>query len=149
VEQRSERLPGHLRCGSENEKHSFFFTKQQQQQQLPTGDKTTVPHAVALLIFDNLEDRKNFHGKMKKREQKFSAVPLLPSIIESIKKNLVDLVVYAKDSKFSRCGLFEDLVPKWKGKHYVLRERDGATHPNLSRSRCTIKWDTFFIKVLH
>ena len=58
------------------------------------------------------------------------------------RKNLIrpyvkDAIVYSRNSIYSKCSVFEDLVPRFQGKNYVLNEIDKPDTKDRSLNRCT------------
>lgn len=58
-----------------------------------------------------------------------------------ISEKIVDLIVYGSKAPTDRCNIFEDLVPSFKNKPYVLREFDPKK--DLSLNRCTRETEAF------
>lgn len=62
------------------------------------------------------------------------------NIIEQLKKNLVDLVIYTRDRQCNKCNLFEIIHEEFTSKQYTLREHPMSSDKNdISLNRCAVE----------
>ena len=106
---------------------------------IPNGNK--VPHAILLLQVDS-KDGNIFQNYFQ--FAKFNR----PTTIEGekneiIKKYLVDMVVYSRKCAFDSCDIFEEWVPSFKDKNYMLTDFETKNYKDHSLSRCTTSKDPF------
>ncbi|MEM7106551.1 MAG: hypothetical protein AAF502_25735 [Bacteroidota bacterium] len=66
-------------------------------------------------------------------------IPLNEAMMQLLSPFIIDVVVYCRRSGFTTCSVFEDLVPAFRGKDYILRdwEAKGSGKPDHSLNRCT------------
>ena len=111
---------------------------------MPDGD--TVPFAVALITSK---------GSPSRREQMVPNLPKLtktkpyiylndnPALVEELRANVEDLVVYGRRAASDGCNIFQDIYPMYEGRAYLLREYD-TEDGSLSLNRCTIETHPFY-----
>ena len=104
---------------------------------LPDGD--TVPFGIALITSK---------GSPSRREPMVPNLPKLtkrrpyiylddnPALVEELRANMEDLVVYGRRAPTDGCNIFQDLYPMFEGRAYLLREYD-TEDGSLSLNRCT------------
>lgn len=74
-------------------------------------------------------------------EKNKNSIPLDDQLIEFLKENLIDLVIYSEKFGPDKCNIFEVLHAPFAQKKHVLREFD--LKQDLSLNRCTIETDGF------
>lgn len=74
-------------------------------------------------------------------EKSKNNIPLDDQLIEFLKENLIDLVIYSEKSNSDKCDIFEILHSSFAQKKYVLREFDFKK--DISLNRCTIESEGF------
>lgn len=74
-------------------------------------------------------------------EKNRNSIPLDDHLIEFLKENLIDLVIYSEKYDSDRCNIFEMLHAPFATKKYAIREFNFK--PDLSLNRCTIERDGF------
>ena len=104
-------------------------------------NRNKVPHAILLLQVDS-KDGNIFQNYFQ--FAKFNR----PTTIEGekneiIKKYLVDMVVYSRKCAFDSCDIFEEWVPSFKDKNYMLTDFETKNYKDHSLSRCTTSKDPF------
>lgn len=64
-------------------------------------------------------------------------------LINVIQKNLLDIVVYARRTRFEKCTIYDRLAPALEGRQYTLREYDVESDKenDMSLNRCSLKTD--------
>lgn len=96
-----------------------------------------VPHAIILLKIPGNQVM-GIQSKLQIGPNK-QFIPLDPIMTTLLQEFIVDMVVYSRRSGFTKCSIFEYLVPTLAGTNYVLREwnpkKDGI--PDESLNRCT------------
>lgn len=122
-----------IRVTDPNVKFRRKFTKGQQllTSFLNNGDKTL--NAI-ILVYN--KDGKPLADLDLKETQPF--LKLNDKLIETIKDNLMDIVVYGRAAPFDRCNVYELLAPKLVGRKYALREYDLINAiDDLTLNRCS------------
>lgn len=123
-----------LKVTDPNVKFRRKFTKGQQSLTsfLNNGDQTL--NAI-ILVYN--KDGKPLADLDLKDTQPF--LKLNSKLIETIKNNLIDIVVYGRRAPFDRCNVYELLAPKLVDKKYALREYDlKDAEVDLSLNRCSV-----------
>ena len=65
-----------------------------------------------------------------------------PTLVEELRANVEDLVVYGRRAASDGCNIFQDIYPMYEGRAYLLREYD-TEDGSLSLNRCTIEQYAF------
>lgn len=74
-------------------------------------------------------------------EKNKNTIPIDENMKKFLKRNLIDLVVYAEKCDCERCNIFEELHPEFANKKYTLREFNFKD--DFSLNRCGIENDGF------
>ncbi len=106
---------------------------------IPDGDK--FPNAVLLFNVKGQANQGTFHTLLKPSTTTPS-VPVTPTVLETMKKYLVDMIVYGRKAPTDRCTIFEDLHTEWQKElcqpsRYILHDWDKKNFPDRSLSHCT------------
>ena len=103
---------------------------------LPDGD--TVPFGVALITSKGRQYRDMVPDLPKLSKTKpYIYLNENPSLVEQLRDNAQDLVVYGRRAASDGCNIFQDIYPLYEGRAYLLREYDEDA--SLSINRCTIE----------
>lgn len=85
--------------------------------------------------------RSNFPDISLSKSHRF--LPLQGKIKETVQEHLVDLVVYGRRANADRCEMFEEWVPQFQNRRYVLRDYDTQSNEDRSLNRCSVETKGF------
>lgn len=105
---------------------------------IPNGNK--VPHAILLLKIDK-KDATTFHNYFQISHHRVVSIDTAKS--DLIKTYLIDMVVYSRKASYDKCSIFEEWVPRFTDKQYVLTDYNTNNHKDYSLNRCTASRDPF------